>query len=100
MAAVVMALRAALVAEAAFRRVDPVSTSGPGGMAITTPAIARRPGPGAPRGRRGAGGPRARWGPAGQWGRPAPAGPRRGGARPPAAWAGRPGARCAGCGFP
>jgi hypothetical protein len=47
MAAVVMALRAALVAEAALRRVDPVSTSGPVGMAITTSAIARRPGRGA-----------------------------------------------------
>ena len=54
MAAVVMALRAALVAEAALRRVDPVSTSGPVGMAITTSAIARRPGRGAQVTRHGA----------------------------------------------
>src|SRR5438270_69698 len=47
MAAVVIALRAALVAEPALRRVDPVSTSGPVRMAITTSARARRPGPGA-----------------------------------------------------
>ena len=40
MAAVVMALSAALVAEPAFRRVEPVSTSGPVGIATTTSASA------------------------------------------------------------
>ena len=47
MAAVVMALRAALVADAALSRVEPVRTSGPVGIATTTSAIARSPGRGA-----------------------------------------------------
>ena len=45
-AAVVIAFSTALVAEPALSRVEPVRTSGPVGIAITTSASARRPGPG------------------------------------------------------
>src|SRR5437763_10758 len=81
MAAVVMAFRAALVAEPALRRVEPVSTSGPVRMATTTSASVRRPGRGA-QVTRIVGTPRA-----------------RALSRPPRArWATYPAARCAGCG--
>ena len=43
MAAVVMAFRTALVAEPALRRVEPVSTSGPVAIAITTSASRAQP---------------------------------------------------------